>query len=228
MNRLASGCRLFILTSCWCGIVSAQASLKDLEQSAAKAQAQWFGLASVLDTRLTRLLPCDVAVTLAIEDTHRASTGRLAALSNYAKAVVEQASEDVAMARQIQRSEAAYVANMAAERTDTEQERAGIESQINNLAESVRRRVSLTAASDELKALEASVRDRANLVVNNASVAEAALPRFESLAVALEKREAALRKQVSALDDERAKWNGYYTARLARARVECSSTGTGQ
>lgn len=227
MNRPASVCRLFIFASC-CGIACAQGSLNDLEQSAATTQAQWYGLASVLDTRLTRLLPCDAAVTAAIEDTHRASTARLVALSSYAKAVADQAAQDVAMAKQIQRAEAAYVAGIGAERTDTEQERAGIESQINNLAESVRRKVSLTTSSDDLQALEASVRERANLVVNSASTAEAALPRFESLAVALEKREAALRKQVSALEDERTKWNGYYTARLARARVECTGTGIGR
>ena len=132
------------------------------------------------------------------------------------------------MARQIRRSEAEYLATFGPERADTEQERAGIESQINNLTESVRRKVSLTVANDELRALEASVRERATLVTEHASATEGSLARYESLALALEKREAALRKQVAALEDERAKWNGYYTARLARARVECSGTGTGR
>ena len=227
MNRLAPICRILLLAT-GSGLVCAQSTVSDLEQAASKAQAQWYGLASVLDTRLTRLLPCDATGAAAIEETHRASTARLVALIAYTKAVADQAAQDIAMARQIQRSETEYLATLGPEHTDTEQERAGIVSQINNLTESVRRKVSLTVASDELRALEASVRDRAALVTTNVTATEAALPRFESLVLALTKREAALRKQVVALEDERAKWNGYYTARLARARVECASTGTGR
>ena len=52
---------------------------------------------------------------------------------------------------------------------EIEQERAGIESQITNLADSVRKKVSLTAASDDLKQIEASVRERANLITTNAA-----------------------------------------------------------
>jgi hypothetical protein len=83
----------------------------------------------------------------------------------------------------------------------------------------------LTAASDELRAIEALVRERANLVTSNASSTEGALKQFEDLALSLEAREEALRKQIPALEDQRTKWNGYYTARLARARIECSVTG---
>lgn len=224
MQRLTALSRVFAFAGC-CGIVCAQASLPDLERAATTAQQQWFGLASTLDTRVSRMAPCDVAAAAAIEETHRASTTRLVALIVYIQAVTEQARQDVARARQIQKSETDYVTGLGAERTDTEQERAAISSQISNLTESVRKRVSLTVASDELRALELSVRERANLVAANATANEASLPRFESLAQALEKREAALRMQVAALEDERVKWNGYYAARAARAQVECTETG---
>ena len=227
MTQRALTCRIFLLAFCG-GPLFAQNVLNDLEQEAVNAQARWYGLASVLDTRLQRLLPCDAAATDAIEETHRASTARLVALSAYTKAAAEQAAQDVAKAREIQKSETEYLAAVGADRTDTEQERAGIESQINNLAESVRRKASLTAASDELRALESKVRERASLVAADVSSAEGTLPRFESFAVALQKREAALRKQVAAVEEERTKWNGYYEARFARARVECSSAGIGR
>jgi hypothetical protein len=227
MNKLASICRMLSFVSC-CGLACAQVTLVDLEQTAAKTQAQWYGLASVLDTRLTRLLPCDATAITTIEETHRASTARMAAVSAYTKALADQAAQDVATAVQIQSAETDYSTGLGAERTDTEQERAGAETQMRNLAESVRKRVSLTIASDELQALEALVRDRATLVAANSTATEATLPRYASLVQALEKREAALRKQVSALEEERAKWNGYYSARLARARVECSSSGMGR
>ncbi|MFM2125531.1 MAG: hypothetical protein RL328_1982, partial [Acidobacteriota bacterium] len=190
--------------------------------------AAWFTAASTLDVRVARLLPCDKAATAAIEEVSQASTARLIALNAYLNSAAEQASRDLAAARLVQRAETAYLAGIGTERTDTEQERAGIESQINNLAESVRKKVSLTAASDDLKQVEAAVRERANLITTNASAAESTLKYFEDFVSTLEKREAALRKQASSIDEERIKWNGYYTARLARARVECTAMGAGR
>jgi uncharacterized protein involved in exopolysaccharide biosynthesis len=80
-------------------------------------------------------------------------------------------------------------------------------------------------ANDELRKLEASIRERAALVVSEATASTGTLPRFTALVQALEKRESALRKQLTVLEDERTKWNGYYSARLARALVECTETG---
>lgn len=219
----------------WCVLLAAagahafgQTSISDLEQAALSTNTAWFTLASSLDVRVARMLPCDAAATAAIEEVNRASTARLIALSAYLKAVTDQAATDVATARQIQREETAYLTGVGTERTDTEQERAGIETQINNLAESVLKKVSLTAASDELRQLETSVRERANMVTTHATAAEGSLKYFEDFAVALEQREIALRKIQTSLEEERTKWNGYYTARLARARVECSAMGGGR
>ncbi len=221
MHRLtAIGCLLLS-----CGILSAQSALAGQEQTATQTQQQWFSLASTLDARLTRMLPCDNAAASAIEETNRASIARMVALITYTKGVADQAAQDVTMARRIQKSETDYVTGLGGERTDTEQGREGVASQMTNLVESVRKRVTLTVASDELRALEASVRERATLVTANAAAEEATLSRFESLVQALEKREAALRKQTAALEEERVRWNGYYAARLARAQVECTETG---
>jgi len=224
MQVVATIFRVFVLSFCG-GLACAQGSLSDLEATASKAQEQWFSLASTLDTRLSRMLPCNPAVTTAIEEVQRASTARLAALVDYTKAVAAQASRDVAEARQLQRSQSDALANLKAELADTEQERQGIESQVNALAESVRRRVSLTVAIDELKALEASVRERAALAVTNVAATDGVQPRFDALAQVLVQRETALAKQVAALENERVKWNGYYSARLGRAMVECTETG---
>jgi len=224
MQAVATIFRTFVLSCCG-GLACAQGTLSDLESTAAKAQEQWFSLASTLDTRLSRMLPCNPAVTTAIEEVQQASTARLAALIDYTKAVAAQASRDVAEARQLQRSQSDALANLKAELADTEQERQGIESQVNALAESVRRRVSLTVASDELKALEASVRERAALAVANVAATDGVQPRFDAFAQALVQRETALAKQVAALENERVKWNGYYSARLGRAMVECTETG---
>jgi chromosome segregation ATPase len=216
---------MILLFALLCGPAWSQSSLSELEQASAIAYSDWFKLASDLDLRLARMLPCDPAAATTIEETGRASTARIVALTAYAKALAEQVSKDAKMARQIQRSETAYLTSVGTERTDTENERAAIDGQLAKLAESVRKKVSLTAASDELRAIEALVRERANLVTSNASSTEGALKQFEDLALSLEAREEALRKQIPALEDQRTKWNGYYTARLARARIECSVTG---
>ncbi|MEI9814410.1 MAG: hypothetical protein WDO18_17995 [Acidobacteriota bacterium] len=160
--------------------------------------------------------------------TGRAATVRIVALTAYTKAAAEQAAQDVSMARQIQRAETAYLTSVGTERTDTELERTDIEAQLTSLAESLRTKGTLTSAYDGLRTIEGTVRNRATMVTTNASAAEGPLKQFEDLAVLLEQREAALRKQITALEEERTKWNGYYTARLARARIECSVTGIGR
>lgn len=216
--------------ACFSSLALAQQPLPlpALEQAALNAHTAWFTLATGLDVRVARMQPCDAAATAAIEEVNRASTARLVALGTYIKAVADQAAKDLATARQIQRAETAYLTSVGTERTDTEQERAGIESQINNLADSVRKKVSLTAASEDLRQIETAVRERANLITTNASAAEGSLKYFEELALALEKRDAAIRRFIASIDEERTKWNGYYTARLARARVECSAMGAGK
>lgn len=131
--RTAKCCLLFALAS---GAVSAQRNLATLEQSAKKAHTDWLRLASNLEVRVARMLPCSPAATAAIEDVSRAARVRIVALTGYAEAAAEQAAD--------------------------------------------------------------------------------------------ENRRAALRRQVGELFEERSKWNAYYNARLARARLECSATGAGR
>jgi hypothetical protein len=229
LNLLFRG---FVLGLCGglCGVAAwaQQIPLSDLEQATIKTQTDWFRMASDLDVRVARMLPCAAGATAAIEDVNKASAARMTALANYIKAVSAQAAQDVAMSRQIQQAETALMAGVGTERTDTEQERAAIETQIANLAESVRKKISLSAASDELKALESSVRQRANLITTKLAETEGSAKRFEDLSAALESREAALRKQMAAVEEERIRWNGFYAARLARARVECTASGMGR
>jgi hypothetical protein len=203
-------------------------TLADLDQAATKAHNDWFKLASDLDVRVARMLPCDAQATAAIEETGRAATARIVALTAYTRAAADQAAQDVVMARDIQRVEAARIAGAPADRTDMEAERNAIQSQLTSLGESVRQKLTLTAAFDDLRIIEAMVRDRTNMAATNASAAQSAARLYEDLAKSLEAREVALRKQVTALEDERLRWNGYYTARLARARIECSVTGIGR
>lgn len=225
MSRIATASRW--LLAVLCTPLFAQ-TLADLDQAATKAHNDWFKLAADLDVRVARMLPCDAGATAAIEETGRAATARIVALTAYAKAAADQAAQDAATARDIQRSEAERISGAAADRTDTEAERTAIQTQLTNLSESVRKKLTLTAAHDDLRIIDAMVRDRANMLSTSTSASESAAKLFEELATSLEAREAALRKHLTALQDERTRWNGYYTARLARARIECAVTGIGR
>jgi hypothetical protein len=225
MSRIATASRW--LLAALCTPLLAQ-TLTDLDQAATKAHNDWFNLASDLDIRVARMLPCDAGATAAIEETGRAATARIIAMSTYARAAADQAAQDATTAREIQRSETARISGAGADRTDMDAERTAVQNQLTNLGESVRKKLTLTAAHDDLRIIEAMVRDRSNMVATSASVSESSLKLFEDLATSLEQREAALRKHLTALQDERTRWNGYYTARLARARIECSVTGIGR
>lgn len=225
MSRSATASRW--LLACLSAPLFAQ-TLADLDQAATKAHADWFKLASDLDVRVARMLPCDAQATAAIEETGRAATARMVAMTAYTRAAADQAAQDVTVARDIQKNEAARITGASADRADMEAERNAIQAQLSNLGESVRKKLTLTAAFDELRIIEAMVRDRTNLAATSASASDSAAKLFEDLAKSLEQRETGLRKQITALEDERLRWNGYYTARLARARIECSVTGIGR
>ncbi|MEO8097047.1 MAG: hypothetical protein ABI811_05055 [Acidobacteriota bacterium] len=225
---LATGATFLATTLFWTGYCSGQSAtnaLASLEQSATKTHADWLRLATDLEVRVARVLPCDPVASATIEETTRASSARIVALTAYLNAATEQAVRDTGAARQIQQTQRGLLAASGQERSDTELERAGIESQINNLAESVKKKPSLGPAEDQLKALEALVKERAATVSRTADAEQNALALYDQLVLAMERREKTLRQQVSLLEEERTKWNGYYTARLARARIECSVTG---
>src|SRR5579872_2815826 len=68
-------------------VVSAQTpapgSLPALQQSVSQRTAEWNTLATNLEQRVARLLPCDPQARAAIEETGRASDARIIALTSY-------------------------------------------------------------------------------------------------------------------------------------------------
>jgi hypothetical protein len=202
-----------------------QKSLADLEQAAMKADAEWFRLASDLDVRVARMFPCAPGAMSAIEDTRRAATARIVAVTTYAEAAAEQAKQDSAMAEQLQKSRTLGAASNSEEALDTEREIADIELQLKILEESVRSKISLTTASNQLRSIENLVQQRAKLLSKSTNSTSSIAGELGDWGRAVEKREAALREQIGDLFEERGKWNSYYNARLARAKVECSAAG---
>jgi chromosome segregation ATPase len=181
-----------------------------------------------LDGKLARLLPCDPAVAPTIQEVSTASQARLSALTAYYQALAEFASTDVIAARKIRDSEQSRLNSIPSERTDTEQERSGIASQLRNLTESVRVKPVLAAAERQLTELEAMTRERATLAGKQSAEGPDLSEALNRWIASLEDREAAAKQLIAATQVEGPLWEQYYTARQARARTECTVTGGGR
>ena len=211
-----------------CGQYTLAQALAPLEQTLKTTETAWVTLARDLDNKLARMLPCDAAAATAIQEVATASQARLGALSAYLKAAADNAAADAVAARNIRDGEQGRLVSIPAERTDTEQERAGIESQLRNLADSIRSKPPLAAAEQQLKQLEAMTRERATLAAKQSADGPGLVQMLNALIGALEGRASALRQSAAAVTTEVPRWEQYYAARLARTRTECTVTGGGR
>jgi hypothetical protein len=219
--------RIVLLGTVCLAVAAAQGPserLTALEQAAEKAEADWITLAVDLDARVSRFLPCDARAAAAIQEVSRASNARLAALNEYLQAVSSAATAETEAARRLLDGGQSAASGSPLERTDTEQERAGIESQILNLAVAATQRASLSAAVEQLKQIEALVKQRSEW----AARPDLLQPPLDTLISAFQQREDAVRRQTAAFEAERTRWNTYYAARAERARLECTITGGGR
>jgi hypothetical protein len=212
------------LTAANAQVPSPAESLAALEQAAQRSAATWKGLASDLDTRVARLLPCDARATVAITEVNMASEGRLAALSEYLRAAAANAAAETGAARVLLIRETTRASEDPPERADTAAELVAVQLQAGALASAAKQRPSLDDANKVLQQIVAMVKERSSLAeqesANDAAVAGA----LREMVAAFEAREAALKDQIAAFEAEKARWTGYYAARLARAQTECAIT----
>ena len=203
---------------------NAPPNLAALEQTARQRAADWEKLSQALEGNLVRLLPCDPKINAGINEVSRASEARLAALTAYLQAALQQASQDAADAKRAAASGDVLASDLSVERAEVTQEQAGVDGQLTNLDESAKRRASL---EDPQKTL----RQIATLVHQREDIAQAAAGSQTALTAALREaadgsaaREQALRETLAAAETERGRWNAYYAARLTRAQTECAIT----
>ncbi|MCU1335908.1 MAG: hypothetical protein JWO19_1489 [Bryobacterales bacterium] len=223
MKRAA---RLGIL---FCAAAFAQTppDLTALEQTAQKRHDQWESLAKDLSERMARILPCDPRYAAGITEVSRASEARLAALADYLRAATAKAFAETASAKILLNSEERRAVEAALERADAGQEQTAVDTQSDALAQSVRQRSSLEDSRKLLEQIAAMVRQRATSAEQQAAAADAAVVMLRDLVAKFDARDAALRDESVAFEAERARWNAYYAARLARAQTECSITQAG-
>ena len=199
-------------------------TLNDLQKEADKKGEEWDALAKGLETKISRLLPCDQRVRGAIEEVSAASEARLSALKQYLDAATATAKLDLETLQRLIAGQPAFAAEMNAERTDAEQSRDGIETQLTALGESVARRSTLDDAQASLGNVASVARQRAMQSAELAAVGNSFTPLLKELDAAFQSREKALESEVAALASERTHWSEYYAARLLRSQTECSIT----
>jgi len=201
--------------------------LAALEHTAQKYHAEWESVAKDLDERMARILPCDPRYAAAITEVSRASEARLAALADYIRGVSGQALAETAAAKILLNAEEKRAVEASLERADAGQEQSAVDTQFDALAQSIKQRPSLEDAQKLLEHIAAMIRQRAEAAERETGAADAAVGLLRGLVKEFDTRDAALRDESAALESERARWNGYYAARLARARTECSITQAG-
>jgi hypothetical protein len=196
--------------------------LASLRQRAEKTSADWEALAKGLESKIATLLPCDPKSRAAVEDVSRASDARLSALSAYMKAAVAKAKTDTDAAKRVLAAQASISGGWNTERDEAQELRSGIESQVADLKESMRKRGSLSGAEKVLVEIANMVNARAAKAEEQTGHRDTIEALLGDVVIAYQDRQTALEQESSLLDGEIAKWNSYYAARLARATTECA------
>ena len=195
-----------------------------LRQSAEKATAEWERLATGLDAKTARMLPCDPRVRTAIAEVSRASDTRLAALAQYLREAAAQAKSGADLASQALAADQVLPADIETERAEAQQERAAIDGQLADLAESVNRRETLSDAQKKLTEIRTRVEQRIARAQKESARRAALDASLRNLAAAYQARQKAAEAELSALLIETARFADFYATRMAQAGTECSIT----
>lgn len=222
--------RALIIVLCAGALANVRALAQDapdlaaLQLTAQQRHTEWERLAKDMNDRMARMLPCDPRALAAVAEVSRASEARLAALSDYFKAVSAKAFGETADARNLLAAEDRRAVEAGLERADAGQEQTAVDTRADSLAQSVRQRPSLEDAKKSLEQIAAIIHQRTGTADQLASAADIGGNLLRGLVAKFEARDAALREEFSAFEQERARWSAYYAARRTRAQLECTIT----
>ena len=219
--------RLGAVVTVFCrgGIVSAQnsasSSLAALQQSASQRTAEWNTLATNLDQRVARLLPCDSQARAAIDEVSRASEARSVALTSYWTVASLQSKTQINAIRGLLSQEEERVGDWVVEASQAQADAGFAKAQGAILAISAPK---MPAMANPRKDLEA-IAEQYNLLEKQAQERAAAHGRLvddlRELLNASQSRQVAIDERVRTVSAEGQRWSAYYAARQARAQTEC-------
>ncbi len=199
--------------------------LAGFEQNAVKRNSEWSTLATNLEQRLGRLLPCDARIRGAIEETGRASEARITALTTYWLALSGKSKNQLDAIRRLMAQEEARKGEWIVDRTEAGQERAAVTEQSNLLAAGVARVPALAGAQSALTATTQAMLPIETQTDERQSTGEVLATELSDLLAASQARQVAIETQLKYISAEGTRWSAYYAARLSRAQTECSITG---
>lgn len=200
-------------------------ALTGFEQNAVKRNSEWSILATNLEQRLGRLLPCDSRIRGAIEETGRASEARVTALTTYWMALSGKSKSQLDAIRRLMAQEEARKGEWIADHTEAGQQRAAVTEQSNLLAAGVARVPALAGAQGALTATSQAMLPIETQIDERQSTGEVLATELNDLLAASQARQVAIEAQLKFISAEGTRWSAYYATRLSRAQTECAITG---
>lgn len=207
------------------GTLSAQDAARDslpaLQQTVSQRTSEWNTLASNLEQRIARLLPCDPQARAAIVETGRASDARSIALTSYWTVASIESKSQVEAIRGLLAQEEARVGDGAAEADEAKLDSGLAAAQGASLASGVRQLPALESPQKDQEAIAEQYRVLEKQAQERASNESRLIDDWRELLKASQARQAAIDDRVKTVGAEGQRWSAYYTARQARAQVEC-------
>lgn len=208
------------------GIVSAQSptpnSLGALQQSVAQRTGEWNTLATNLEQRVARLLPCDPQARAAIEETSRASDARGTALTNYWTAASLQSQTQVEAIRRLLAQEEDRARGWVADANQAREDAAFAAARGTSLTSGVPQVPALANPQKDMEAIAEQYRSLEKQAQERAAAHGRLIDDLRELLNSSQARQAAIDERLKTVAVEGQRWSAYYAARQMRAQVECS------
>jgi hypothetical protein len=207
------------------GIVSAQdpapSSLPALQQSASQRTAEWNTLATNLELRVARLLPCDPQARSAIDEVSRASEARSVALTSYWTVASLQSKTQVEAIRGLLSQEEERVGDWVVDASQAQADVSFATGLGTSLATGVQQIPALANPQKDLEAIAEQSRLLEKQVRDRAAAHGRLIDDLRELLNAGQARQAAIDERLRTVGVEGQRWSAYYAARQARAQTEC-------
>lgn len=207
------------------GIVSAQSpspsSLPALQQSVAQRTSEWNTLATNLELRIARLLPCDPQARAAIDEVSRASEARSVALTSYWTVASLQSKTQVEAIRGLLSQEESRVGDWVVDASQAQTDVAFPMALKTSLASSVSQMPALANPQKDLDAIAEQYRSLQKQAQDRAAAHGRLIDDLRELLNTTQARQAAIDERVRTVSVEGQRWSAYYAARQARAQSEC-------
>lgn len=184
-------------------------------------------MASNLEQRVARLLPCDPQARAAIDEVSRASDARGIALTSYWTMASLQSKTQIEVIRRLLAQDEDRTADGAADANEARVDVALAAAQRTSLASSVRQLPALAAPQKDLEAIEEEYRLLEKQAQERAAGGGQMLDDLRELLKAGQARQAAIDERLKTVGAEAQRWSAYYAARQARAQVECALVNPG-